>query len=450
MDKNQIIKEMKLLEYKIRKRGRYPSREAREEMREQVRELERELKRILLGEDQLFIQEFELKHPDFYHEAREMLKIGFSQLLSSLHEDETFMMKKQIERCKSELRSMEYQQEKIISIKQQLQFHQLEIMEKESPLKPFQTAQIENLQSTLAEGFRRLEDNLRVLKQLIREISGVYEFFREDTEIYAFVYLTDPIFTQASDFEKGYALVEQGAQQMYCTHAGITYSIGSHPDSLPKMNIRRPCPDLFPFEETSDQNKKLFGYRNAKNETIIAARFTAASAFVNGFARVRLQQEEKDKYLNYGVGDFLIDTAGNVVLLGNFFEISEVHHDRVMYKKHLYRTGYEVTFYLSLNVERRVEHLGLFCGFLKYAGIKATILQDLESIREIRSMCGSSDKRIHQPQEKIKALEEKIECYLKYVINRQTQKSASEKNSMQSRIQDPFIQGTRQPAKQDR
>jgi len=249
------------------------------------------------------------------------------------------------------------------------------------------------------------------------EILLIKRFFDEDTNLSGFVFMTNPIFSEASDFDKGFATVEQNSKKMYFSFTGSAYKIDTSENEIPKIEKQRTNPDLISFEIYVDTFSRLYGYKNSKNEIIIPAMFKHASPFINGFAKVGILKKEWEKYQNTKVTYGLIDSTGRIVLPFDFIELGDVYNDIILYKKHTFREGYVRANSFSFDMRHEVKHLGLFSGYLAYNEIKPAIQKEIESMREIESSIPSlkTNGEADNAHEKIKGHRDKIDFYLKYI-----------------------------------
>ena len=117
------------------------------------------------------------------------------------------------------------------------------------------------------------------------------------------------------------------------------------------------------------------GYKNSNGEIKIPARFTKASPFLNGFAKVGIRS---NGYISYG----LIDEAGKEVLPLEFIDLGDVYNDVVIYKKPIYKEGYERTSSFNFDMRYEVKKLGMFSGYLIFGEIKPALIKEIENVKE--------------------------------------------------------------------
>jgi hypothetical protein len=232
----------------------------------------------------------------------------------------------------------------------------------------------EEIQNSLAGYYRGLLGQINKLNIIIKEIQSVIDFFQNDKMLTRFVYLSKPVFTEAEDFEKGYAIVAQNSKKMYFTFEGKAYKMDTDESILPKRNKQTANPDLVPFKMENDAYDNLMGYKNSKGAIVIPAKFTEASNFVNGFAKVGIM---KNEHLFYG----LIDSKGQQVLPCAFIELGDVYNDVVVYKKPKYRN--DVVQKWNFDWKEVTKYIGLLSGYLILNEVKASIFNELDKISRL-------------------------------------------------------------------
>ena len=276
----------------------------------------------------------------------------------------------------------------------------------------------EEIQKSLAGSFRGMNAINSKLNIALNEIQLIIDFFNNDNKLTGFVYLSDAIFSDASNFEKGYGTVEQGSKKMYFAFNGNAYKIESEENNLPKIEKRRTDPDLIPFKIEDGNYNYLWGYKNSSGEILIPAKFKSASPFVNGFAKVRTEiRLASNTFVKHG----LIDDSGRLVLHFDnpFFEIENVCNDIVKYKRHLYAPdSYERISSFSFEVRQKSNYLGLYSGYLIFMEIKPLVFDEIEKIFEIERSIPNlkTNGEAENAHEKIRSLRKNIDFYLKYVI----------------------------------
>ncbi|MBK6363976.1 MAG: WG repeat-containing protein [Saprospiraceae bacterium] len=275
---------------------------------------------------------------------------------------------------------------------------------------PYRLNDRELIEKSLAAKYKSLTDKVNDLKIAADEIISVKRFFDVDSRLSGFVFMTSPIFSTASFFDKGFAIVEQNSKKMYLDFKGEVFKIDTSETEIPKIAIKRPNPDLFPFEEKVDTFRSLYGYKNSNNEIIIPAKYKYASPFINGFAKVGILKSEWEKYNNATITYGLIDAIGRLILLCDFIELGDVYNDIVLYKKHVYSKGYVRTSSFNFDMKHEVKHLGFLSGYLKYNEIKPAIQKEIENIRLIETTIPSlkTSGEIDQAKEKSQVIGTKL------------------------------------------
>ena len=413
MDKEEIVSKIDSLARRVKTRGRAYSKAQREEMRNQISILEIELAKIEFEEDLVFINDFLVKHPSHLIPEQEALKNKFDGLVNYITDQNlSFVLEFKIKSFNSEYSYLSSDQKTIKELIEALDF--LNKNEKIPSTNPNYYKKKEEIQKSLARSLRALDSKKSKLNVALNEIQIIINFFINDHKLTGFIYLSDAIFNEASDFDNGYASVMQESKKMYYSFTGRAYNIDTRESEIPRFEKPRLNPDLVPFEINDDTFSRLYGYKNSKNEIIIPAKFKHASSFINGYAKVGILKRD---HMFYG----LIDSQGRLVLPCDFIEINNVYNDIVLYKKHIYREGYVRTSSFSFDMRHEVKHLGLFSGYLIYDEIKPEIQKQIENIKEIKSSIPSlkTNGELDNAHEKIKKHRDKIDFYLKYITDNQ-------------------------------
>lgn len=420
MNKQEIITTISNLTAKIKKRGKAFTPEQKEEMRKEIAKLKIDLDAIELKEDIEFIEEFTRIHPLHLTQERELLKVKIEDIKNNL-EDSTLklLLKTRVEAILSELNDWRRREEYINGYNEALGY--IARNEKIPSTNQNSFSKKESIQKSLAQYLKKINAAHIKLTKSFNDIHTIITFFKHENTLSGFIYLTDPIFSEASDFDKGYGIVELNDKKMYIDFTGKLHAIDSDENSIPKIAQPKTNPDLLPFEVKNDtqnnimDSELLAGYKNSNGEIVIPAKFIRASNFINGFAQVRSKIEDI-----YGPTSGLIDSGGSIALnfLNHFYEFGNVYNNVVRYKKHIYQEGYVRTSSFSFDVSYQRKHLGLYCGYLVYAPIKPAILKEISNIEECKKTLTKLNKSCEIETEKLKILNhtEKIDFYLNYIL----------------------------------
>ncbi len=416
MNKEEIIARIKSLTRKVKSPGRTYSKVQREEMRNEISVLKIELDKIKFEEDILLINEFQEKHPLHLIPERETLKNEIDEIANNTTDPKLMLvLKYRLTSFNSELNYLSSYQKEIGEITDALAH--LNKNEKIPDTNPNRNKGKEEIQKLLAIKFRVVSTGINKLNSTLKEIQRIVTFFHNDDKLTGFVYLSNAIFTEASNFDKGYAIVEQGSKKFYFTSNGNAYKIENNETDIPKTQKTRVNPELIPFEIKDGNFNYLKGYKNTNGEIAIPVKYTLALPFVNGFAKVRTEIKNMgDTFVKHG----LIDETGRMVLHFDnpFFEIEEVYNDIVKYKRHLYGPdSYERISSFSFNVMQKSNYLGLYSGYLIFGEVKPSLFNEIDKILEIEK--GLPDLKtngeVDSAHLKIKDLRDNIDFYLKYV-----------------------------------
>lgn len=420
MNKQEIITTISTLTAKIKKRGKAFTPEQKEDMRKEIAKLKIDLDAIELKEDIEFIEEFTRIHPLHLTQERELLKIKIEEIKNNI-EDSNLMpvLKTRVEAILSELNDWQRREEYINSYNEALGY--LVRNEKIPSTNQNSFSKKESIQKSLAQYLKKINSAHIKLTKSFNDINKIITFFKYENTLSGFMYLTDPIFSEASDFDKGYGIVELNDKKMYIDFTGKLHAIDSDENSIPKIAQPKTNPDLLPFEVKNDtqnnimDSELLAGYKNSNGEIVIPAKFIRASNFINGFAQVRSKIEDI-----YGPTSGLIDSGGSLALnfLNYFYEIGNVYHNVVWYKKHLYQEGEVRTSSFSFEVNYQRRHLGLFCGYLIFSQIKPAILKEISQIEEYKKAMSKINQSGDLETEKFKLINpvDKIEFYINYIL----------------------------------
>jgi len=257
----------------------------------------------------------------------------------------------------------------------------------------------------------------------------------------AFTFLTDPIFSEASDFSEGYAEVVHtqyitGGEVLktgtvttyYFTYEGKFYpKQETSPDMLPKLEIKNDTFELFPFQENN-----LWGYKDSANKIAIDPKFDEAEQFVNGFAKVGIKKHYgKERYysrplkkwleherttVNWG----LINASGKLVLPADFIEIENVINNIVKYKRFVY---FEWQYYNGFDYNMREVAKGVpLYGYMIYDELIPSIEKMTKSLDDLHHQLSDLKIRheIDSCFEKIKKQKAKIELLNKTKVELET------------------------------
>jgi len=365
--KDEIILRLKDLTCKVKKPGRAFSAMERNEMKKEISSLNIELEKIKIQEDVVFILDFELENPLIFSEEIKELKIeidSFANKITSplLH----FILEEKLKKMQEKYSELFENREN--ALKQKCSLKQLLEYEETLSAEAYRLEYRNKHQKLLAFHYQRLIKVIEELRYALMSVNEIILFFGGKAKLNCFVFLTDPIFTEASDFDNGYSIVEKNSQKMYFTFEGKLLNIDTIIADIPKHNEPRVNPELVPFVAENCNFERLFGYKNAHDEIIVPAKYKSASIYNNGFAKVSLFMLNRQTHF-YG----LLDGEGREVLACEFIEIGEVYNDIVLYKKHIYEHGWVRDSFVNFDMSYRSKHLGFFCGYLKLEEVRPTI-----------------------------------------------------------------------------
>lgn len=412
MNKEEIISKKEGLVRRVKTPGRAYSKAQREKMKEEISVLEIELEKIKFEEDLAYINDFQQKYPSHFIHEKEELKKQIDEIKNNITDPKLlFILEFKIKSFYNDWDYISSYQKEIGELKDALSC--IDRNEKIPTDNPNRFKKKEEIQKFLAATYRTLNARINQLNSTLNEIQRIINFFLNDNKLTGFVYLSDAVFSEASNFEKGYATVEQGSKKMYFDFNGNTYSNESNVAELPKIEKQRENPDLIPFEINEETNY-LKGYKNSEGKIIIPAKFKYASQFVNGYAKVGILKEKYTKY-TYG----LIDHTGRIVLPCDFIELGDVYNDIVLYQKHIYSKEYVGTSSFNFDIKQEVKHIGLFSGYLKLGEIKPAIIKEIEKIQGIENSIKTlkTNGEIDKANNLIKKHRDIIDFYLKYVVD---------------------------------
>ena len=418
MEKKEIIERMGDLHKKVSSKGRPYTAVQREGMRKEISVLKTELEKYKLEEDICYINEFVQKHPLFFMPERAALQNIVDKIVNSITDPgEIFVLKDKFESFYLDLKILEGNTKTISDY-----FDKLGKLAKNEDI-PSSNEHSFNvkrrIQKSLALNCKSIIKRIDKLNNSLTEIQNIISFFHNDNKLAGFVYLSDPIFSDASSFENGYSIVTQDSIRMYFAVNTKTYKIDVDPNDLPKIELQRTNPDLIPFETGEGFFNSLMGYKNSNGVIVIPAKFNRAYPFVNGFAKVgkKVNLLNGDSAILYG----LIDQTGQQVLPFDFFEIGDVYNDVVLYKKHMYKKGYVAANFFNYDVIYETKHLGLFSGYLIYGELKPAIFIEIEKINEIKNNFNDlkTNLEVDKARDTINEHKDKIKLYLKTVIENQ-------------------------------
>lgn len=419
MNKDEIIAKVDSLTRKVKTPGRAYSKDQREEMKKEISVLQIELGKIKFEEDIVYINEFEQKHPLHLIPEKDVLKNKIDEIANNTTDPKLILvLKYKLESFYSELNSLTRYQKEIGEFTEALGY--IEKNEKIPDSNPNRYKAKEEIQKSLAVNCRVVSSRIDKLNTASIEIQCIVNFFLNNDGLKGFVYLSKPIFSEASNFEKGYAIVEQGSKKMYFTFNGKAYDIESKETDLPKTLKTKENPDLIPFEINDGNYNYLMGYKDEKNEIVIPAKYKNASPFVNGFAKVGTEiRLAGNTFVKYG----LIDDSGRLVLHFDnpFFEIENVHNDIVKYKRHLYAPdSYERISSFSFEVRQKSNYLGLYSGYLIFTEVKPSLFYEIDKIIEIERGLQdlTTNGEVENAHKKIRDHRDNIEFYIKYITER--------------------------------
>jgi hypothetical protein len=419
MKKEEIIAKIKSLTSKVKTPGRAYSINQREEMKREISTLNVELGKIEFEEDITFINDFLEKHPSHLIPEREELKNNIDEIANKSTDSKLkFVLKYKLKSFYGELDYLSSYQKEIEELIDAL--NHLNKNEKIPDSNPNKFKSKEEIQKSLAVKFRTTGTKISKLNSILNEIQCIVDFFLNDNKLIGFVYLSNAIFSEASNFEKGYAKVGQGSKKMFFAFNGKTYDIESEESDLPKTQKQRKNPDLIPYEIKDEGCSYLMGYKNSNGEIIIPAKYRNASPFVNGFAKVEIEEKKfsSKTFVKHG----LIDANGRLVLHFDnpFFELDNVYNDIVKFKKHIYAPdSYERISSYSFEVGQKSNYLGLYAGYLIYMEIKPFLFNEIEIIFDIeKSIPGlKTNGEVESANEKIERRKKIIDFYIKYLYD---------------------------------
>ncbi len=419
MNKEELIAKIDSLKRKIKTPGRAYSKSQREDMKEEISYLSKVLRGINFQEDLILISEFESNNPDLFVAEKDNLKIQINTIQETLDDNVKRIIELKINTFLNSIGLIESSQNETMFLKEALSY--LDKNEKIPFSNTNSSKNKEELQKKLAIYYKSLTSRIIKLRTTLAEIISIKRFFDEDSQLKGFVFMTKPIFSDASNFDKGFATVVKNKTPMYFSFNGNTYHSDTIENEIPKIEKYRLNPDLIPCQVNEDTFNTLFGYKNSKNEIVIPAIFKSASSFINGFAKVGIQKKEWEKYKNTKITYGLIDLKGRIVLPCDFIELGDVYNDIILYKKHVHKHQYVPISSFNDNVQPDVKHLGFFSGYLVYNEIKPAILKEIDQMNEIESSISTlkTHGEVDNALELIKEHREKIDFYLTYIIENQ-------------------------------
>lgn len=412
MTKEEIITRIKYLQICVKSPGRSYTREQRNGMRVEIGNLSIELDAINLNEDIAYIKEIQPQYATLITSVGEELKNKIDNLSKSINDNRIeFAMKCWFDKFNNILHQFNACCQGVNTCSEAISY-----LNKNEPIPSSNSKRgksKDEICRTLAKFYRGANDTLSELRNVTNDIDSLLVFFEKET-LNGFVYLKNAVFSEASDFSKGYAIVAQGSRKMYLEHNGDLYKIEFNENLLNKINITNTNPDLVPFEIWDENYGIQMGYKNSNGEVIINPIYKLASPFVNGFAKVGVIKE--DSPILYG----LIDFKGNIVLLCDFLELEDVYNEIVVYKRPQYSEGYERTSSWNFNMKYIVKNLGLFSGYLKFSEIKTAIYNEIEILFQLQKSMSdiTTNDEIEEANAKTKAYKERIDYYLRYIIER--------------------------------
>ena len=373
--KEEIINKINILLRKVKSPGRSYSYEQREEMRKEISNLKVELINIEYQEDLDLINDFLLQNSDLYIFEKERLVGDLSKLLDSVTDEHLkFILENRAITFRSQIDFLSYNQTNAEQLNEALKC--LVRGENIPSSNPNSFKKLIDIQKSLASYFRAIPAIISKLLGMLNEIKIITDFFNQNISIMGFAFLSEAIFTEASNFDDGIAIVQKGPKKMYFAYNGVAYKIESAIEALPKIEKNRISPDLILFEIEDEFYNKKFGYKNLKDEIIIPPKFDRAYPFVNGFAKISIKNE---KYSGSSYG--MIDSTGRLVLLCDFFELDDVYNDIMIYRKYVYSEGYEQSNSFNFDMRYEVKNLGLFSGYLIYDDIKNALIREIDNFK---------------------------------------------------------------------
>ncbi len=411
MNKDEIISKINSLTSAVKTKGRAYTAIHREEMRKEIAILEIEIGKIKLEEDIPYIEEFKLIHPSYFIPEVDGFKNRIDEFVKNTTDPNIkFVLEFKIKSFCSELNYLSSYQKTIGDLIEALVYlNKNEIVPSSNPNC---YKRKEKIQESLAGSFRAGIAITNKLNTALNEIQQIVNFFINDNKLTCFVYLTDAIFTEATNFENGFSIIHQGAKKMYFACNGNAYKIDSEEDVIPKIQRQMENPDLIPFNVEDGNYNILKGYKNSGGEIKIQAKFKIAESFVNGFAKVGILKEKCTKY-TYG----LIDHTGRFVLPCDFIELGDVYNDIVIYKKHIYKDDVVQTW--DFDWKEVTNYIGLSSGYLINNEIKTTICDEIGKIKEIENDIPRLKTRgeVDNAYDRIRIRRGRIDFYLKYITD---------------------------------
>lgn len=419
MNKEEIMAQIDRLKRKVKTPGRAYSKSQRDDMKAEISNLSNVLRRINFQEDLILISEFESNNPDLYVAEKDNLKIQINTIQENSDDNVKRIIELKINKFLNSIVLLESTQNETIIFKKKLSY--LDINETIPFSNTNSSKNKEELQKKLATYYKSLTSRIIKLRSTLAEIVSIKRFFDEDSQLKGFVFMTNPIFSDASNFEKGFATVVQNTNPMYFSFNGNKYHTDTVENEIPKIEKHRLNPDLIPFQVNEDRFNTLYGYKNSKNEIVIPAIFKHASTFNNGFAKVGILKKEWEKYKNTKITYGLIDSTGRIVLPCDFIELGDVYNDIVLYKKHVHKQQYVPISSFNHDVRLEIKHLGFFSGYLVYHEIKPAILMEIDQMKEIESSISTlkTHGEVDNALELINEHREKIDFYLTHIIENQ-------------------------------
>jgi hypothetical protein len=419
MNKVELVSKIDDLKRKIKTRGRAYSIVQRDEFRKEIAALQFELNKFISEEEIEYIRIFLQDNPTLLNPESEDLKNKVDRMAETIVDPHLiYVLKFKITRFFSEFNHFKNQQNSIRDLLEAKNF--IDNGERIPVSNPNKYKKSHEIQKNLAGYIKGIKAIFEGLKSSFNEIEVIVSFFNSDDDINGFVYLSNAIFSDASNFEKGYSVVKQGLKEMYFTFNGGKYNIDGGEMHLPSNKITRINPDLVPFEIYDGYYNKLMGYKNENNAVVIPATFKDASPFVNGFAKVSREVTiVGGKFIKRGI----IDHTGKFVLHfeNPFFEIDDVYNDIVKYKRHIYGPdSYEEVSFFSDEVRDKVNYRGLFSGYLIFSKIRAALFDEIANVFAIQNELSSLRlaKEVDVAKQKLKRYKENIDFYLAYITNR--------------------------------
>jgi hypothetical protein len=416
MDKEKIIEKISDLTRKVKAPGRKYTKDQRDEMRKEISVLKIDLDKIKYEEDLSFINEYQQKNHPYIIQEGESFKNKIDEIVNSITDPKLLLaLENKLKVFYNDLKNVPSSPKDIRDLVDAL--GHLENNETIPTSNQYCYRGKEEIQKSLAVSYRVIAAKIKEINYKLSDIQRIYDFFINDNSLSGFVFLSNAVFSEASNFEKGYACVEQKTKKMYFTYNGNAYKNECKESDLPKIQNVRLNPDLIPFQINDSFFNYLWGYKNSNGEIIIPAKFRNAKPFVNGFAKVSIDKRIAGQ-ISHKEG--LIDGFGRLALHFNhpFFEIDDVYNDIVKYTKHIYAPEtYEFTNSFNFDVKLQTNYKGLYSGFLIYKEIKPIIINQIENILRIKNEIPNlkTNREVQVANENIKDLMNKIDFYLKYI-----------------------------------